>query len=67
METMEQMAGTAIGIFAAMSVWFVLMGFVRRRSGCAPGRDVLEFMTHGCAGCKGDGACDNRRAEEERP
>lgn len=42
---------------AVMLIWFGIQAFIRRRSGCGGGEDVLDFMKHGCAGCKGDGAC----------
>lgn len=65
MEIIRNIAGTAISIFVALAAWVAFQGFIRRGSGCKRDRDVLEFMAHGCAGCKGDGACKNRKAEEQ--
>jgi hypothetical protein len=64
METIKSVLGTAAAIFIALAVWFAFQAFVRRRSGGRCDRDVLEFMTHGCAGCKGDGACHGKKAEQ---
>jgi hypothetical protein len=65
METIFAILKTAGAIFAVMALWFLWMTFVRRRSGCRRDGDVLEHMTHGCAGCQGGGACHNRKVEEE--
>jgi hypothetical protein len=65
METILTFLKTALGIFVAMALWFLWMTYVRRRSGCRRDSDVLEHMLHGCAGCQGEGACHNRKAEEE--
>ena len=65
METVISALDTALGIFVALALWFLFMSFVRRRSGCRGDKDVLEFMTHGCAGCKGDGACSKNKSERE--
>ena len=54
-----------LGLLTVLAIWFGLQAFVRRRSGCGSNKDVLDFMKHGCAGCKGDGACHNRGKEEE--
>ncbi len=65
METIFSALMTALGLFVVLAGWFIWMNYVRRSSKCQRDRDVLENMTHGCAGCQGDGACHNRKAEEE--
>lgn len=65
METIRNIVGTAVSIFFALAIWVAFQGFIRRRSGGECDRDVLEHMAHGCAGCKGDGACRNKKAEEQ--
>ena len=52
------------GIFVLMAGWFLWMTFVRRASGCGRNQDVLEYMAHGCAGCKNQSTCLKRKAEE---
>lgn len=64
METLVRMVETVGGLFLALGLWFVFMALVRRRSGCRGDKDLLEYMTHGCAGCKGDGACSKRPTEK---
>ncbi len=61
METLVTALETAGGLFVALGLWFVFMAIMRRRSGCHGEKDLLEYMTHGCAGCKGDGACSKRK------
>lgn len=63
METLLAIAKTVGAFFVAMSLWFAFNAFIRRKTGCRG--DALEFMTHGCAGCKGDGACQRKKAGEE--
>jgi len=65
METLVHVVSTSVGIFVALAVWFGIQGYVRRRSGCRRDRDVLEFMAHGCAGCKGGEACHSKQGEEK--
>jgi hypothetical protein len=65
MEIITRVVGTAVGMFVSLSVWFLIMGYVRRKSGCrgartAHDKDALEFMAHNCAGCQGGGSCGNR-------
>jgi hypothetical protein len=63
METITAVLKTALGIFVTMAAWFLWMKYIRRTSGCQSDQDVLEHMAHGCAGCKGDGACHQPRNE----
>ena len=65
METLLAVLKTAAGLFLVLAACFAWMWYVRRNSGCRKDGDVLEHMAHGCAGCKGDGACHNRNVEEE--
>lgn len=52
-------------MMTVLVIWFAIQTFVRRKSGCGRGEDVLDFMKHGCAGCKGNGACHNRGKEKK--
>jgi hypothetical protein len=65
MESLLKFAQAFIGFLLVLLAWFGVQAFIRRGSGCASNKDVLDFMKHGCAGCKGDGACHNRRKEEQ--
>lgn len=64
MDVVVNLARAILGFLALMLIWFAVQGFIRRRSGCKSNQDVLDFMKHGCAGCKGDGACHNRGKEQ---
>jgi len=65
MEALINLAKAVLGFLSVMLLWFGVQAFIRRRSGCGSNKDVLDFMKHGCSGCKGNGACHNRRKEEE--
>ena len=65
METLLSIAKAAGATFVVLSIWYVYLTLVRRKSGCQRDTDVLEYMTHGCAGCKGDGACRRKETQEE--
>jgi hypothetical protein len=65
MEAIINLAKAVVGFLAVMLIWFGIQAFIRRRSGCRSGEDVLDFMKHGCSGCKGNGACHKRGKEEE--
>lgn len=65
METLLAVLETAGGFFVMLAVSFAWLWLVRRRSGCQRDRDLLEYMAHGCAGCKRGGACQNRPVEKE--
>jgi hypothetical protein len=64
MEAILNLAKAVLGFLGVMLIWFAIQAFIRRRSGCGSNKDVLDFMKHGCAGCKGNGACHNRGKEE---
>jgi hypothetical protein len=65
METLLNLVKAVVGMMTVLVIWFGIQTFVRRRSGCGANQDVLDFMKHGCAGCKGSGACLNRGKEKE--
>ncbi len=65
MEALISLAKAVLGFLSVMLIWFGVQAFIRRRSGCGSNKDVLDFMKHGCAGCKGDGACHNREKKEK--
>ena len=64
MEALWSLVKAVVAMAAVMVIWYAIQAFVRRRSGCGSSQDVLDFMKHGCAGCKGNGACHNRKKEE---
>lgn len=66
MSTLLDLMKAVGGMMAVMVVWLAVQTLVRRRSGCGRDQDVLNFMAHGCAGCRGDGAC-KRKADKELP
>ena len=61
MQQVFDLAKGVLGLLTVLILWFGIQAFIRRRSGCESQKDVLDFMKHGCAGCKGDGACHNKR------
>lgn len=65
MEALFSLAKAIAGMAAVLVIWFAIQAFIRRKSGCGAGKDVLDFMKNGCAGCKGNGACHNRGKEEK--
>jgi hypothetical protein len=65
METLFNLVKAIVGMVIVMVIWFAIQTFIRRKSGCSSSQDVLDFMKHGCAGCKGNGACHNRGKKEE--
>lgn len=67
METIFAFLKAALGIFVVMAAWFAWMSYVRRKSGCRGDRDVLEHMTEGCAGCRNQGQCHNRKEHHHEP
>jgi hypothetical protein len=54
----------ALGMAVVLGLWYVLQMYLRYKSGCGKDRDLLEFMAHGCAGCKGPGTCHSDPAKE---
>jgi hypothetical protein len=66
MEALFSLLKAVAGMMILMVIWFAIQSFIRRKTpGCGGNKDVLDFMKHGCAGCKGNGACHNRGKEEE--
>ena len=64
MEALWSLAKAVLAFVVLLAAWFGFQAFIRRGSGCRSNQDVLDFMKHGCAGCKGDGACHNRGKEQ---
>lgn len=54
----------ALGMAVVLGLWYVLQMYLRYKSGCGKDRDLLEFMAHGCAGCKGPGTCHSGPEKE---
>ena len=50
------------GFFIVMTAWFAIQAFIRRRSGCARDRDVLDYMLHGCGSCVNRDHCPKRKS-----
>ena len=50
--TLLTLVTTVLGLFLVMGAWFLIQSYVRWKSGCGDGRDLLEYMAHGCASCK---------------
>ncbi len=65
METILSVLEAAAAMFVVLGLWLLWLAYVGRKSGCRRDRDVLEYMTHGCAGCQGAGPCHQQEAEEE--
>ena len=53
------------GLFLVLGIWYAIQMFVRYKTGCGQDRDLLEFMAHGCSGCKGPGSCDRTTHQRE--
>jgi|HubBroStandDraft_6_1064221.scaffolds.fasta_scaffold354415_2 hypothetical protein len=49
------------GFFIVMAVWLAIQAFARRRNGCAPDRDMLDYMLHGCGNCLHGGNCEKSK------
>ncbi|HXJ42411.1 MAG TPA: hypothetical protein VNH18_24230 [Bryobacteraceae bacterium] len=59
-EALVQLVVAVAGTFVVFGSWLGLQGFVRRKSGCRPDHDVLDFMAHGCGSCIRGETCKNR-------
>jgi hypothetical protein len=46
-----------------LGLWFLLQAYLLWKSGCGGDRDLLDYMAHGCASCKGAGACGRKLKE----
>lgn len=55
--TVVTLLATILGLFLALGAWFLIQSYFRWKSGCGGDRDLLEYMAHGCTGCKGPGSC----------
>ncbi len=67
MEMMAAFLRAALAFFLIMGAWFLWMSYVRRKSGLRRDQDVLEDMTHGCAGCQNQGRCQSKKEEHHEP
>jgi hypothetical protein len=56
---------TVLGFVIVLGLWYVIQMYVRYKSGCGDDRDLLEFMAHGCTGCKGPGSCSRKTTHSE--
>lgn len=64
MSTLFRLAATIAGLFLALGAWFLIQSYFRWKSGCGGDRDLLEYMAHGCSGCKGVGPCARVETKE---
>jgi hypothetical protein len=66
MEILFTALKAALAFFLVMSLWFLWMAYVRRKSGSQSDQDVLVRLTRGCAGCQNSEKCHNRKAQEKQ-
>lgn len=64
LQTILTLGATILGLFLVLGAWFLLQTYFRWKSGCGSDRDLLEYMAHGCSGCKGDGPCARTESKE---
>ena len=64
LNTIISLLATILGLFVALGAWFAIQSYFRWKSGCGGDRDLLDYMAHGCGGCKGTGACSRIEAKE---
>lgn len=67
MDVMVALMRAVLAFFLVLAGWFLWMSYVRRKSGVPRDKDVLEHMTHGCAGCKNQGRCHSKKEEHHEP
>jgi hypothetical protein len=65
LHTVLTLVGTVLGLFLALGAWFLIQAYVRWKSGCGADQDLLEYMAHGCASCKGAGSCSRLKEQKE--
>ena len=58
-----ELVRTIIGFAIVLGGWVLLQSFIRKQSGCAGDKDLLDYMPNGCAGCSRSGECRKRRDE----
>jgi hypothetical protein len=49
------------GFFIVIGIWLGIQAFARKKNGCAPNRDMLDYMLHGCGNCLHGGNCDKSK------
>jgi len=64
LHTILTLAGTILGLFLALGAFYLMQSYFRWKSGCGGDRDLLDYMAHGCGGCKGGGECARKIKEE---
>lgn len=55
---------TVMGFATVLGIFLLIQAFVRKKTGCGRGKDPLDYMPHGCAGCSGS-KCRRKNHEEE--
>jgi len=55
--TLVTLVLTVLGFIIVLGLWYAIQMYVRWKSGCGGDHDLLEYMAHGCTGCKGPGSC----------
>ncbi len=61
LDTLLTLLTGVLGMMAILGLWLFLQSVVRRNSGCGPGKDVLDYLGHGCGGCKVSPSCSRRK------
>ena len=61
LETALSFITGVVGMMVILGLWLLLQSVVRKNSGCGPGKDVLDYLGHGCGGCKGSTSCSRRK------
>jgi hypothetical protein len=51
------------GFLVVMGAWYAIQMYVRFKSRCGQDRDLLEFMAHGCGGCKDAASCPKNQMD----
>ena len=62
--TLITLVTTVLGLFVTLGAWFLIQSYFRWKSGCGGDRDLLEYMAHGCGGCKDSGSCTRKATKE---
>jgi hypothetical protein len=64
LNTIITLLATIAGLFLVLGAWFLIQSYFRWKSGCGADKDLLDYMAHGCASCKGPGACARKQETE---
>ena len=49
------------GFFIVIGIWLGIQAFARKKNGCAPNRDMLDYMLHGCGNCLHGNTCEKSK------